>query len=439
MYRYQRNQKKDRTDEITEQLAQGYELSEYDKTHQSKYISLMSSMSHTYGNVLAFMQKWVLDELFPKDMFKTIHVNSKIAYRQLRSTEHEYIKKMKPMIIFRPRISGIDEDRFLKGTELIERQVDMFHQWGGGNLIPFFADEKKDLDIRFQLNRSVMYIDIVVILSTLMQQLDYYHYLVNATRINHPFMISTFLENYLPQEMLAIISQCSGVPLYDDHGSTKEFLDYMNQNSMFPVTYKLQGSTNTREFYRYYPTNLDVIITDLDKDEGDRSAQLVDQYRLSFTIRVEFNSTGFYQIFNNKIFDIKLPKVDPVNSDYIPIYTDVLLKEDLNLRPGWHVFNRGSFRLEKEDDIVNMDEMFNNSIREALKYHKENGLPIFNFIDVKLRRQGDIIHENEDYTIDWDTYDIKFINQDLYHTYSIIITCNIEYINDLVKNIYNLK
>ena len=58
----------------------------------------MSSMSHTYGNVLAFMQKWIMD-LFPKDMFKTIHVNSKIAHRQLKSTEHEYIKKMKPMII----------------------------------------------------------------------------------------------------------------------------------------------------------------------------------------------------------------------------------------------------------------------------------------------------------------------------------------------------
>ena len=33
--------------------------------------------------------------LFPDNMFKTIHVNSKIAHRQIRSTPHEFIKKTK--------------------------------------------------------------------------------------------------------------------------------------------------------------------------------------------------------------------------------------------------------------------------------------------------------------------------------------------------------
>ena len=82
-----------------------------------RYIAVMGSTSHTYGNVLAFIQNWVLS-LFPEDMFKTIHVNSKIAHRQIRSTTHEFIKKTKPMIIFRPRIAEHDEDRFFAlGTE----------------------------------------------------------------------------------------------------------------------------------------------------------------------------------------------------------------------------------------------------------------------------------------------------------------------------------
>ena len=112
MYAYERIAEEKKKQKQLEQLQSSFIMNEYDVTHQSKYISLMSSMSHTYGNVLAFMQKWIMD-LFPKDMFKTVHVNSKIAHRQLKSTEHEYIKKMKPMIIFRPRISGIEEDRFL--------------------------------------------------------------------------------------------------------------------------------------------------------------------------------------------------------------------------------------------------------------------------------------------------------------------------------------
>ena len=102
---------------------------------------MMTSMSHTYGNVLAWVQKYVLD-LMPEDTFKTIHVNSKIAHRQLRSTNHEFLKKTKPMIIFRPRIAGIDEDRFLKGTPLIERQYDLYNTYGGTNLQAFFNDPK---------------------------------------------------------------------------------------------------------------------------------------------------------------------------------------------------------------------------------------------------------------------------------------------------------
>ena len=234
-----------------------------------RYVSLMGSMSHTYGNALAFMQNYILN-LFPENMFKTIHVNSKIAHRQIRSTPHEYIKKTKPMIVFRPRIPQHEEDRFLKGTPLIERQTDIYSTWGATNLQPFFHDTKNQLTIKYQMNRTIMYVDVVVVLSTLMQQIDYYHYLQNAIRIEHPFNIETCFESYIPQEMLKIISDCVKIPLYDENGNTKEFLEYMNSNSSYPITYKLQGSTRSREFYRYYPVNIDTIITDLDKDDGER-------------------------------------------------------------------------------------------------------------------------------------------------------------------------
>ena len=117
-----------------------------------RYVSLMSSMSHTYGNVLAWFQQYMLSYM-PENTFKTIHVNSKIAHRQIRSTSHEFLKKTKPMIIFRPRIAGIDEERFLKGTPLIERQNDLYSTWGSTALQPFFTDHTKDLQIK--LNKQV--------------------------------------------------------------------------------------------------------------------------------------------------------------------------------------------------------------------------------------------------------------------------------------------
>ena len=434
MYLYERiAQEKERQKKLEEMYCQK-EVHKPDK----RYVALMSSMSHTYGNALAFIQNWIMS-IFPENMFKTIHVNSKIAHRQLRSTPHEFVKKTKPMIIFRPRIPGISEDRFLKGTTLIERQTDLYSTWGATNLQPFFEDQQNDLVMKYQLNRTVMYVDVIVVLSTLMQQLDYYHYLENAIRIDKPFFLQTALESYLPEDMLQIISDCVKIPVTDDKGNTKEFLDYMNGKSMYPITYKLQGSTQRREFFRYYPVNIDTIITDLDKDDGDRVGSIMDQYTLSFTVRIEFNSTGFYYIFSDNLHDIKMPIIHPEDSDIIPVYTDVFLKEDLNLRQGWQLYNRGSCRLEDIDDSVDFDQMLNESIRECMKYHKANGLLYSEFIDIKRRKQGKMITEGIEYTIDWEQRKINFIKQNTYSTYTIMLCLNIEYINNLIKTLYKLK
>lgn len=197
-------------------------------------------------------------------------------------------------------------------------------------------------------------------------------------------MLHTCFESYLPQELLLVISQLVGIPLYDSHGSTKEFLEYMNGKSGYPITYKLEGATRTKEFYRYYPVNIDTIITDLDKDDGERTGNIMNQYQISFTIRMEFFSTGFYYLFNDKISGIKLPEISPENSEVIPVFTDVKQLEDLNLRQGWVLYNRGSCRLEDGESTVNLVQMFNTSIREALRYHKENGLPILILLMLKL-------------------------------------------------------
>lgn len=414
------------------------QLKPLEQPKDKTYVSLMSSMSHTYGNALAFIQNWIIN-IFPENMFKTIHVNSKIAHRQIRSTPHEYLKKNKPMIVFRPRIPGYEEDKFLKGTALIERQNDIYSTWGSTNLLPFFEDHDKDMVIKYQMNRTVMYVDVVVVLSTLMQQLDYYHYIQNAVRIDHPFSLQTCFESYLPQEMLKILGDCCNVPLYDNDGTTKTFVEYMNSHSFYPITYKLQGSTKTKEFYRYYPVSIDTTISDLDKDEGERTGNIMSKYQISFTVKMEFYSTGFYYIFNDKIHDIKLPVIEPTSTDIIPVFTDVLLKEDLNLAQGWSLFNRAACRLESEEDSVNIKQMLNSSILETIDYHLKNGLPLFDFIDIKLRKQGKPIHQGYEYDIDWNTLDIKFKNADTFHTYSICICLNIEYINNLMKTLYDLK
>ena len=409
------------------------------KGEDKRYVSLMSSMSHTYGNVLAWFQRYLLD-FFPENTFKTIHVNSKIAHRQIRETNHEFLKKTKPMIIFRPRIADMNEDRFLKGTPLIERQYDIYSTWGQTALQPFFEDHKKDLIIKYQQNRSVMNIDVALIFSTLMNQIDYVHYLQNAIAWNKDNFIPTCLESYLPQEMLKIIGDISGIPLYDEDHSTYTFMQYMNQNTDQPVTYKLSGSSGNKEFYRYYATKINTFFQDLSWDDGEKIGHIMDSYQITFSVRLEFWSTGFYYIFSDKIFDIGLPStVEEMSDKIIPVFTDVLAKEDLNLRPGWHIYNRASCRLDKIKDQVNISEMFNASIKTALKYHLENGLPLNEFLDIKIRRQGFLMREGLDYKIDYKNMIVYFNNRGTYFTYRILICVNVEYINEMVKTIFSLK
>lgn len=424
---------------------QGIDITELDNMdmvnkNDKRYVSLMSSISHTYGNALAYIQNWIIN-LFPKDLFKTIHVNSKIAHRQIRSTGYEYTKKAKPMIIFRPRIGDVNDDRFLKGTPMIERQGDLYSTWGMTNLLPFMNDPSKDISVKFQMNRSILYVDCILVFSTLMQQIDFVHYLQNAVRLNIPFTLSTCFESYIPQEMLKIISDIVGVPLYDDKNSTREFLHYFQGNSCFPITYKLQGSSGTREFYRYYPVNIDTMVGDLAWDDGERVGHVMNQYQVSFTVRMEFNSTGFYYIFSDHLFSEyqNLPTTYPEDTSIIPVFTDVILKEDLNLKEGWRLYNSASCRLEEQNDSICIDELLNDSIRKVIKYHRDNGLECFEFLDIKVRKQGNILRAGYDYTLDYDTMTLSFKNQDTYYTYKILVCINVDFINEFIKTIYNLK
>lgn len=406
---------------------------------KKRFVSMLGSMAYSYGNVLAWFQKYMLDEIMPENLFKTIHVNSKIAHRQIKELSEGYNKKTKPMIIFRPRIGSYNEERFLKNTALIQRQNNAMSTWGSTSLQPFFKDDRRDLLINYQQNRSVMYVDVIMVFATLFNQMDYVHYLDNMVLWENPQLIKTCLESYIPKEMLSVISDVTGVPLYDSEKSTKTFLTYMNQNSFDPVTYKLQGSSGTKEFYRYYPTSIELTMNDLSWDEGERAGQVQNGYQISFSARIEFYSTGFYYVFSDKIHDIQLPVVDATDSSVIPVFTDVITKEDLNLRPGWVLYNQASCRFEKEESSICIDELLNNSIRATIKYHRDNGIPLGEFLDIKIRKQGKLITELVDYTIDYDTMTVTFKQCNTYETYRFLICIDVEYVNNLIKTVYKLK
>lgn len=428
-------------------------MNKYTELRQTpvKYAQMMGSAAHTYGNALAYIQKWLLGDIFPKrdtgeSIFKTIHVGSAIAHRQLRSTPHEMLKKTKPMIAFRARIDT-DEDRFLAGTPLTNRMIQEQINFGKEGLQPFFFDQKNKIAIKYQLNRTVMFVDVVAAFSTKMEQLNYLNLLQNAISIGHPFDLNTCFESYLSIEMMKVISDLAGIPVEID-GNVAKFLRYMNQNSIYPITYKLQGSTNSQEFYRYYPVKIDTLINSLNHDDdGEKVDQISTNYQISFTIRMEFYSTGFYFLFSDRIFKTTIPSI-PDDASIIPIFTDALLREDWDLAVGWNQFSRVSCRLSKVHDAVTFDTILNPSIIAAVRYCESRKystelvtrFDTTDIINVKIRKQGRLIFEGPDYEIDYNTFTINFKNTDFgYDTYTLMICINIENINEITKAVFSLK
>lgn len=156
-------------------------------------------------------------------------------------------------------------------------------------------------------------------------------------------------------------------------------------------------------------------------------------------MKIEFWGTGFNYLFSDRIHKIPKPSI-PADGTLIPIYTDVMMYEDLNLAPGWNVYNHATCRLDCPEDHVDIGGMLNASMKESILFYRKNGLPLMDIIDVRVRRQGELLASPHHYEIDWDNFRVNFHNKDFgFYTYNIIIIVDTLRINELIKEIFKLK
>ena len=115
--------------------------------------------------------------------------------------------------------------------------------------------------------------------------------------------------------------------------------------------------------------------------------------------------------------------------------------DDLNLAPGWTMYSHASYRLDKADDSVVFKPILNESIIKAIDYHLKNSIPLVNLIDVKVRKQGELLEYGTDYTIDYKTLTVNFKNQRGYsfYTYTVVIAIDIGYINEVISTVFHLE
>lgn len=410
------------------------------------YCIAQTSLAHTYGNVTCFITEY-LKSLFPKDYFRTIHISSAIAYKQFnifQNTKKEFLRKRKPMLIIRPRVELNDTDTFLYGTFMTSRITDNYMDRDFSNLQEFIYDNERGNCMKYLLNRLKMNFDISIITETQIEQLNMAHYFKNRVRQEHPFFLSTSLESFIPREMMEMMSEDVGIPLYDENKSVKPFLDYVNGISLYPITYKMKNASGNDEFFRFYPVNIDTTISGLSIDDGSKRGFLSDTFSTTFTISTEFNAAGLYYYFSSKPeFISKYITSIEAGSDkkIIPLYTiDNIFSQ--RIEEGWNLYAAPIYKVNPEKgtnyDVTDLNQLLNNSVRRCIEYHKTHGIELGLFIKFIVCKDNEVLVPEKDYDIDLDKYELitKKINPD--STYHLFIHTNTLYINNLLTDILDL-
>ena len=408
------------------------------------YAICQTSLGHTYGNVTCFITEYI-KSLFPENYFKTIHVSSTIAYRQFdifKNSKKEFLKKRPPMLIIRPRVELMDTDTFLNGTYLTTRIMDSYMDTSFTNLQPFIEDTERGIYIKFLLNRLKLSFDVTILTSTMMEQLNQANFLKNRVRQDRPFFLSTSLESFVPREMIELLSKNAKIPMYNEDGSIKPFLDYINGVSLYPISYKMKNASGNDEFFRFYPVNIDTTISNLSIDEGNAKGMTSEKFGISFTVTTEFNASGLYYYFNQEPDIIDTFKSSLVADDkIIPLFTvnNLYLEK---LEDGWSVYTSPMYKISNDvrPDVLDIKQLMNNSMLQTIEYHKQHSMPISMFMRCVVMKDNRVIDEKRgEYKLDFDNYTLTtyYCNPD--STYRLIIHINVLYVNTLINDLLKLS
>lgn len=407
-----------------------------------------SSITHTFGNVACVAMQYI-KKYFEDDFFKVEHISTKLAYKQLDifRSKTEFWKLHKPILILRPRIEMDDSSKYFYGSAMMNRMHNVRSPMEFGNTVKLMDDYSNGTSIDFLWNRYKIYYDVVMIFDTMNEQLNIAHYLTNMIVPNAPWMLGTTLESYVPKTVIYPLADYLGIP----RDNTADILGYLNTYSEVPFTYKFKNGSGNDEFFALYPTNIEIIVSDLSIDDGSEKGLLTESFTISFTMSCEFNTMGCYYLILNddkNKFIVTKPSSD-IDKDgrVIPLYTIPLLF-DLKLDDGWKILTAPMFIVKdsKSDDGYTLQlkkVLKDDKIPTILRYQEKMNLIRDTFIKIRVfKNDTELAEGDKGFSVDYTNLnDIKLTvyDIDIQKTYRVFIIINNQYINSITDDINNFS
>lgn len=406
-----------------------------------------ANLAHTCGNASSLVFN-MFKKFFPKDFFKSEHVNTRLAIRQFQDIRRTIdFKKQKPIVAMQPRVQ----------VDLSEFNIDMWHRLYGTSIydlvrpgyydVKFFKDEQKGIIVDFAVERLKMSFEYTVVVSTEFQQYNVLAHMKNNIRIEHPFYEEgVTLETVLPECIVSQISKDSGIPVKDENGSVKPFLDYMNKISNIPITYGLQTSTGVDRFFMVVTTNLWLNFNGLSMSDGDRDGQTSDYFPIQLQLDTEFNYPSVFYYLNKNTTSEDAPAIDNTDSttdetmimngkidmhftmqkDIIPQYDDNRNEIYLSC-----TFDVDVDENEDKEDRTDISSLFlkeqTDLINEMLTQDKDPS----EYMNIVVYINSDIL-DKDMYEIDWVTKELVIKHPSNLYTYRLACYTNKSIMNDYI-------
>lgn len=418
-----------------------------------RYSMAAASLAHTYGNIATFADSFLLS-LFPPNYFKTNYINSTIAYRDFatfNNNRQEFIKKQKPMLLLRPRIEmDIQDELPINQTYLAQRIYDINNDdIETGNLQNFFFDKDNKRQIQFLLNALRINFDVTILVETQMEQINLAHYFKNRVRQNWEMTKIVGLESYISRDIMYLLAKDAGfedVFTTSEENRIGEFLSYVNNNSMYPVTLKYKNASGRHEFFRYHHSHVNMAITGLSIDDPSKKGFVADACAINFTLRCDFNTAGLYVYLSNNdtVFEEfeKAGICEGIDTIKLVNVTTPQVIYNRTLPNGWQIFTTPAFDIDTDERPYPLDfsVLLNTSLNEAVSFHRKHGIPLTTFMGVEVLKNNRTMEiEKNEYYIDWDNLTLYVNNCNINQEYRFILYVNTEYLNNLLADIVKFR
>lgn len=396
------------------------------------------SLAHSFGTITSIVIDYFKSK-FPENYFKREFVNTEMSLNGLRKIRSDImrVKAHKPILIVQPVIDFNDMPEFINNNIMNSTLIEIYdNRRPSYDLMGVFQDYERDIYLQAKVSRYKIRYEFTIILETDMQAINVCNYLMSTIRHEHPFRMGKMTEIEVPNFIINQLSSDSEIPIINPElNSRGEFLTYLNSNSHYPFLYKFQTSTGNPMYFLYVDNTLTLLFNDKPSmDRSSRNNMIKGTASITESLNVEFNtiSTFYYTSGNEPI--TKAPDLNDIITNTTIIIDRIPMIELTKTNElGWRLYSSVLYEVEDVNDRVSIRELIDADIIKCIDYNKENGVDNNIFLDIRIVN-GDGPMPIDDYSFDWDTYELVTSNNKINTTYRIAIYVNSNYVNMIKKN-----